>query len=172
MTLNTREKIWLGMGGLVVVLSLVYHLVLLPVQDHHHSLERRLGVKTKELSQLRGLTAQLKQLKGETQRQAAKLDQREENFTLFAFLEKLAVASRVSTHIDYMRPSTLKGDQGNFSLVKIKLKGINMAQLYTYLRGIETSKNQVMVDRLSISKSQGRLSVIIQAKSPNTRGVK
>ena len=51
----------------------------------------------------------------------------------------------------------------------MKLDAITLEQLTTYLYGIETSKNMVMVKKLSISKkekNEGLVNVILQVETP------
>jgi general secretion pathway protein M len=84
------------------------------------------------------------------------LDGREENFTLFSFLDRLAGESGVKDSITYMKPSTEESEQGNrrLSLVEVKLEAVSLESLVSYIYMIETSRSMVFVKRLSISRQE------------------
>jgi general secretion pathway protein M len=91
-------------------------------------------------------------------------------FTLFSFLDKLAGETGVKNRISYMKPSSVAGENSGVKLSKVemKLQGININDLVSYLYGIENSENMVVVRRLSITKAgQGNdlLSVVIQVET-------
>jgi general secretion pathway protein M len=92
---------------------------------------------------------------------------------LFAFLEKLAVQAGVNGNIDYMKPSSVldKVSRIELSLVEMKLKGIKLSQLMSYLYLVETSENVVFVKRLAISmdgKNKRSISAVLHVETVKT----
>ena len=95
---------------------------------------------------------------------------RDKKFTLFAFLEKLSVKAGVAKNIDYMKPSSSleQTSQIELSRVEMKLKKIKLSQLMSYLYLVETSKNVVLVKRLSISldrKNKDSINVVLHVET-------
>jgi general secretion pathway protein M len=69
-----------------------------------------------------------------------------------------------------MRPTTTvqKNSSYKLSRVEMKLDDITLEQLTSYLYGIETSKNMVIVKKLSITKKEkdeGLVNVILQVET-------
>ena len=69
-----------------------------------------------------------------------------------------------------MKPSKAVQKNSTYILsrVEMKMDDITLQQLTTYLYGVETSKNMVLVKKLSISKKekkQGLIDVILQVET-------
>jgi general secretion pathway protein M len=72
-----------------------------------------------------------------------------------------------------MKPSKTVQKNSNYKIsrVEMKLDAITLEQLATYLYGVETSKNMVMVKKVSISKKekqQGFINVVLQVETVET----
>ena len=72
-----------------------------------------------------------------------------------------------------MKPSTSvrKNSPYKISKVEIKLKGLTLQQLTSYLHMVETSKNIVRIKKLSISKTgkqEGFIDAVLQVETSET----
>ena len=131
-----------------------------------------LGVsKGAALEEMRALSAQAQALKQQQSQSTQRMGRRPRGFTLFSFLDGLAGKTQLKGNIDYMKPSTKepKGSPHKVSVVEMKLVGINMAQLMSYLYRIETSANLVEIKRLAITKTDkkaGFINAVLQVETP------
>ena len=69
-----------------------------------------------------------------------------------------------------MKPSTTvqKNNSYKISQVEMKFKDLTLEQLTTYLHMVETSKNMVSIERLSISKTgkqEGFIDAVLQVET-------
>jgi general secretion pathway protein M len=168
--LNRREKyIVYGVGCFLAVLIIV-QFVVRPFFASKNKLERDLQTKKAQLGQMRALQAEHQELKGKMQLSQVRVSQRSKGFTLNSFLVQQAGQVGIKDRISSMKPSKTvqKNSRFKISRVEMKLDAITLEQLTTYLHGVETSKNMVMVKKLSISKQdkkQGLINVILQVET-------
>ena len=168
--LNRREKYIIYGAGCLLGLLIIVQFIIRPFFDNKTQLEKSLRTKTAELEQMRHLQAEYKALKGKMQLSEVQFGKREKNFTLFKFLDQLAGQNGIKDRIAYMRPSKTIQKNSNYKIsrVEVKLDAISLEQLTAYLHGIETSKNMVMVKKISISKQdkkQAAINVILQVET-------
>ena len=169
--LNRREKyIIYGAGGLLGLLIIV-QFVITPFVENKNQMQRSLLTKKTELAEMRRLQAEHKTLKTKLQLSQTSIGNREKGFTLFSFMDELAGQAGIKDRISYMKPSNTVQKNSNYKLsrVEMKIDGVTLEQLTSYLYGIETSKNMVIVKKLSISKkdkNEGLVNVILQVETP------
>jgi general secretion pathway protein M len=173
LVMNKREKYSVGLAGILIFAAAVYNFGIFPVIEKNALLERQLEAKTTALNQVVRLREEYNRILGRQQDLTTIYAQREEGFTLFAFLEKMAVKAGVDKQIDYMKPSsaTDKVSKVELSLVEMKLKGIKLSDLMSYLYLVETSDNIVFVKRLAITsdgKNQHTISAVLQVETVKT----
>jgi general secretion pathway protein M len=99
-----------------------------------------------------------------------RVTQRPKGFSLNSFLVQQAGQVGIKDRISSMKPSKTiqKNSKYKISRVEMKLDAITLEQLTVYLHGVETSKNMVLVKKLSISKQdkkQGLINVIMQVET-------
>ena len=168
--LNRREKYIIYAAGCLLALLMIIHLVIAPFFENRKQLQRTLQSKKVELEEMQRLQAEYQLLKGKLQQSEARYGEREKGFTLFSFLDRLAGQTGIKDRISYMKPSKVlqKNSAYILSRVEMKLDNITLQQLTAYLYGVETSKNMVLVNKLSISKKdkkQGLIDVILQVET-------
>ena len=93
-------------------------------------------------------------------------EKRKKNFTLFSFLNRASDRAKIKDHIAYMKPSTTEKKESalKMAVVEMKLSGVTLAQLMSYLHIVETSATQVFIKRTAISnsaKTKGYLDVTL-----------
>lgn len=168
--LNRREKYIICAAACLLGLLIIANFVIRPFFENQKQLERNLQTKKAELEQMHALQAEYNLLQGKMQQSEVRFGKREKGFTLFSFLDQLAGRTGIKDRISYMKPSKTAPKNSNYKIsrVEMKLNAITLEQLTAYLHGIETSKNMVMVKKLSISKKdkkQGFINVVLQAET-------
>ena len=151
--LNRREQIAVVTVGGVILFYLFIHFAISPVIGKKNRMKRNLGIKKTILAEMEIFKSEYDAIKKQKDTKAVYLAGRKRGFTLFSFLDRLAGEAGIKGNISYMKPSTSNQPNSRHkkSVVEMKLQGITMKQLTTYLHGVETSGNVVVVKRLSIS---------------------
>ncbi|MDH4322164.1 MAG: hypothetical protein OEV73_11795 [Desulfobulbaceae bacterium] len=166
MMLARREKILVGVAGGLAALYLVLQLLVFPFLDKVDGL--RGGVRAKEAA-LREMLVLRDEYHASRQgylEVERLLEKRGKDFTLFTFLEAAADAAAIKANIKYMKPSE-SGAEGlrREALVEMKLEKVTLAQLVTFLRGVESPQHLVTVRRITVQESKGQqdhLDIILQ----------
>jgi general secretion pathway protein M len=168
--LNRRDKYIVYGVGCLLGLLIIVQFVIRPFFANKNQLERDLQTKKVQLGQMRNLQAEYEALKGKMRLSQVRVNKREKGFTLNSFLVQQAGQVGIKDRISSMKPSKTVQKNSNFKIsrVEMKLDAITLEQLTAYLHGVETSKNMVMVKKLSISKKdkkQGLINVIMQVET-------
>jgi len=168
--LQKREKLVVGFGGGCLVLLLIVQFIIFPIIDGKKQYQRRLVSQTKTLAEMQSLQSQYNAIIKNTESSRSKLTKRSKNFTLFSFLDQLAGQTSIKDRIVYMKPSTTirKNSPYKISLVEMKVQGITMEQLISYLYRVEISMNMVQIKRITISKTdkkKGLVNSILQVET-------
>jgi len=160
--LNKREKICVAAAAAAIVIFLVLQMLVFPLFEKNAQLTRTLATRQQEREQIQQLQADYRKTAEKAEQAQRHLKTRKRGFTLFSFLETLAGQTGVKSHIAYMRPTTTtqKDSPYRLSMVEMKLQDVTMAQLLTYLHGIETSRDMISIKRLSISKGEQKADLI------------
>jgi general secretion pathway protein M len=165
--LSRREKIIVAVGGCILFLFLLAQWVIVPVFDRNTQMRRALQTKTQMLANMQGFRSEYESLKSRAQSSEARFTRRDKGFTLFSFLDQLAGQARIKERVNYMRPSKIEQKNSPYKLsrVEMKIEAVTLEQLTTFLYGVETSKNMVVVSKLSVTRrdqKEGLLDAILQ----------
>ena len=164
--LDSRERLVLAGGAILVLCVVVYQFLVSPYLVAHDRLEKSLVRKRAELAELKLLSAEYASLRAEEGGVRQMLLQREKGFTLFAFLDRQADRTGVKEKIKYMKPSFVRGESGlNESVVEMGFEGVTLDKLTEFLQLTESEESVVSVRRLSIqasSREEGVLDVVLQ----------
>ncbi len=168
--LNRREKYIVYGVGCLLGLLIIVQFAIRPFFANKNKLERDLQTKKVQLGQMRGFQAEYQELNRKVQLNQVRVGQRPKGFTLNSFLVQQAGQVGIKDRISSMKPSKTvqRNSKYKISRVEMKLDAITLEQLTAYLHGVETSKNMVMVKKLSISKKdkkQGLINVIMQVET-------
>lgn len=152
--MNSREKYVVGFGSVVVVSIIIFQFIITPFIDSRKAKKQQLVQLENQIIEMKSFKAEYEQLTA-TSFKAKRPGARNDDFTLFSFLEKLAGTTKIKDKISYMKPSTStsKESKAQLSLVKIKFNLIVMEQLMSFLHGVETSPHMIFVRGISISKA-------------------
>ena len=153
--LNTREKISVTAAVVAVVAFLFCQFILFPLMDKNEQLTRTIATREKQLDEISALRSTYRETAANANQATQLLKTRKPGFTLFSFLETLAGKTGVKSNIAYMKPTATsqKDSPYRLSMVEMKLQEVTMSQLLAYLHGIETSRDMIVIKRLSVSKS-------------------
>ena len=168
--LRKREKIAVGVAAGCLILFLILQLVIFPVLDQKKRHQRSIQSKKLALQEILFLKSEYEALQAKAGLSHKRLSQRDKNFTLFSFLDRLVRESGLKGNITYMKPTSTPKSSGPFKItaVEMKLQTITMEQLTTYLYKVETSKNEVNVKRISIAKAgkqAGYIDAVLQVET-------
>ncbi len=171
--LNSREKLFIGMGGGALAVILLVYAGVLPLLERRERGVQRIVALERELTEMQVYRAEYNQLQAETRRTAGLLKKRPADFSLFSFLDQLAGSTGIKSKIDYMKPSNVKDleKKSNRSRVEIKLNEVTLEQVSRFLYRIETSPHLISVPRLSVKQKQqasGFLEAVLQVETPET----
>ena len=89
---------------------------------------------------------------------------RDPEFRLFSYLDRLAGETGLKDHTAYMKPSESLSVDKRYKIIRVetKLQGITMEMLVKYIYKIETPKNMTTLKKLSIKKT-GKQKELIDA---------
>lgn len=168
--LNKREKYAVYAASGFICLFVLMQWVVFPFIDNRQRLTRMLQVKTSVLEDMGTLKSDYEAIKKEVDLSKVRYAKRQQRFTLFSFLDKLAGETGIKDHITYMKPSTStqKDSRYKISLVEMKFQGVTLEQLTLYLHRVETSENMASLKRISITregKKDGYINVVLQVEA-------
>ncbi len=168
--LARREKYSLYALSVVICLFVVFQFLVFPSLDKRERLKRTLQAKTDILEKMTALQSEYNTIKKRTELSKSRFAKRDTGFTLFSFLDKLTGKAGIKNHVTYMKPSTSvqKNSPFKISQVEMKLQGLTLQQLTSYLHMVETSKNMANIKRLSISKTgkqEGFIDAVLQVET-------
>ncbi len=168
--LNKREKyVVYAVSGLIALFILI-KVIISPIIDKRERMNRALQAQTKTLEEMRRLQSEYGIIKEKARLYKKRFKTRNKNFTLYSFLDRLAVQSGMKNHIAYMRPTTSDREKSGYKISKVemKLQSVTLNQLTSYLHGVETSKNIVSIKRISIVKTgikEGYVDAVLQVET-------
>ena len=168
--MTKREKYAIYALSGAILLFILIQFIVFPSIDKRKRLKRTLQVKEDALLEMIALKSDYDAIEKRTNLAKERFENREKGFTLFSFLDSLTGKARIKEYVTYMKPSTTvqKDNPYKISQVEMKLKGLTLEQLTTFLHMVETSKNVVYVKRLSISKTgeqESFVDVVLQVET-------
>jgi len=168
--LAKRERYSIYALSGAVFVFIVIQFIVFPSIDKRKRLNRELQVKTDDLREMMTLKSDYSEIENSTHAASARFAGREKGFTLFSFLDRLTGEAGIKEYVTYMKPSTTvqKNSPYKISQVEMKIQGLTLQQLTTYLYMVETSKNMVRVRRLSIvraGKPEGFIDAVLQVET-------
>lgn len=149
--LAPRERTIVAVGGVVVVASLLFLLVVDPLLARIDKLERQVVRQSKERGELSVLAAEY----AAKQARVTKLEQRlppaDGQFSLLAFMEEAAASAQIRDRIVGMQPQQPATLQGYLETsVDLRLDGVQLPQLLALLVALEQAPYDVQVRHLQV----------------------
>lgn len=148
--LGLRERLFVIGAGAALLLALLFMLVIDPMLAHSARLDQQIAKAQRELQELRTLQREYRRQKSILDDINAQL-KRQKSFSIFSRLEELAGQTGIRNNLLYMKPAvSTPSDAYEEEAVEIKLEGVTLEQLTTYLYQIENSPQFMKIKRLYI----------------------
>jgi general secretion pathway protein M len=148
--MSQRERIVLITGALFVLVTLVYFGMVAPYQNALHRLDRKIDSRQQQLNDMQTLRRQYVQLKQNINSVQQQLDQNSA-FSMFSFIESLAVRHVGRENLVYMRPQPPAEKDGfREESVEIKLERVDLPQMVRLLYEVEAAEMPLQVKSLRI----------------------
>lgn len=168
--LTRREKYAICAALVASGLFVFFQFMVFPHIEKKKRLARVVKVKTEILQEIAALKSEYEAIQEKNDQSNNRFRKREKDFTLFSFLDKLSGRAGIKKNITYMKPSTTvqKNSPYKISQVEMKLQGLTLQQLTTYLHMVETSRNMIYINKLSIiktGKDKGFVDAVLQVET-------
>lgn len=153
MRLSRRERIFVGIGVVVLVLLGVYLLLVQPLAERPTRLRQLTARLQGELVELQGLADQYRAVASRQVNLQEQVRTRGTDFTPYSFLENLAGEAGLTGRIESMTPvaaATEEGRSADLAEFDVRLAGIQLRELVRFLYSLETSDKVFFVVNLSI----------------------
>ena len=148
--LQLREKVLVVCAAVAIILALVYTLAIDPLLANSTRLDRQIRKAQQELKTLHAHRREYLQRQLVLDRINTQIKQRA-NFSIFSRLEELARNTGTRDKILHMRPTASSPSEAyEEESVEIKMEGVTLEELQTYLYEIEQSPQFLKIKRLSI----------------------
>lgn len=149
--LNQREQRLVGLFGVLLALASVWVLLLEPLMGLRDGLRDDVQTLQQELVVLEELGRRVSGL----ERSGAKTVKREPDpdFSLLAFVDRIASASVAAESVEAMSPSKRRVDASSEeSSVELRLTSVSLEEAVALLTGLERSPNPVFVKQFELRK--------------------
>lgn len=146
--LDTRERLTLLVGGVFLLLVMVWLLVLDPYFNAINSLDRRVEGQLRNLERIESMRYQIDELR----QQLAVVESRQRSSRpLFSRVENLTVQTGIRDQLLSMRPQPDSVQEGfRQQLVELRLERITLSQLVRFLHAAEYNSSGIQVRSLRV----------------------
>jgi len=150
--LNQRERIFVIVGGLALVLALIYFAILLPYRSALNRFDQQINARSLQLEEVKELQASYLGLKQQMTQVERLLDNRND-FSALTFVENLVEQTAGRENLLSMRPQSPE-QRNEFTLdsVEIKLEKLTLEQVLELLAGIEAAEIPMQVRNLYLKQ--------------------
>lgn len=148
--LTPRDRVALSIGTAVVLVTALVFGVIAPYRSALSSLDTKIARRQTQVQEVANLGAEYRKLQRQLNEAEGRLS-RNQNFSLFTFLE--AAVGRVATkeNLVYMRPQPPVSKEGyREESVEIKLEKLRLDQLVRFLYAVESAEAWLQVKNLRV----------------------
>ncbi len=148
--LSSRERTFLAVGIGLSMILLGYHFMFSPFMDRLKTMDRLISQKENEIMEM----SQLRKQVLAAQQKIAGVENRivqDKSFSLFSYLEGIAVKNQVKDKIVFIRPqpSQVLGDYREVA-VEVRMESVTLAQTVKFLETIQASPQFLRVKRAQL----------------------
>jgi general secretion pathway protein M len=148
--LGPREKMFVLGAGIALLLVLLFTLVIDPMRASAARLDRQITAAQRDLQDLRTLQRDYRRQKGILDDINGQL-KRQKSFSLYSRLEELAGQTGIRNSILYIKAAVNTPSEAyEEDAVEVRIEGVTLEQLTTYLYQIENSPQFMRIKRLYI----------------------
>lgn len=168
--LNRREKYAVSTALAFAILFIIVRFLVFPVMDKREIAQRSLLKKKEVLEDMGVLYAEYLSIRKRSEHTEKQLSRRNQSFTLFSFLDRLAGTTGIKSRIAYMKPtiSVQKDGPYRISSVEMKIESVTTGALVDYLYKIESSNEMIRIKRVAMVKDRrnsGLLNVVLHLET-------
>jgi len=148
--LQRRERLFIVGTGAMLVLFLLFKLTIDPMLKRSAELDRQIVTARRQLTELRTMQQEYQRQKNVVDSINSQL-KRQPNFAIFSRLEELAGQTGIRSKIVHMRPTvSAPNEVYNEESVEVKMEGVTLEQLVSYLHQVENSPQLLKIKRLEM----------------------
>ncbi|MEQ1795482.1 MAG: type II secretion system protein GspM [Nitrospira sp.] len=149
--LAPRERTIVVVGGVVVVTSLLFVLIVDPLLATMERLDRQASKKQRESGELTTLGADYANKRARLANAETRMPATDAGFSLLAFIEEAATSAHVRERIAGMQPQVQALAQGyQETAVDLRLDGVALPDLMALLLAIEQAPHELQVRHLQV----------------------
>lgn len=151
--LDTRQRYVVGFGAAFVIFALVLAFVVFPLWDAKAKMKKSISVNSRKLEEMARMDAEFAVQEAQISRIKSVLASRGEDFALFSYLDRKAMAANVKGSIKQMNSMQgVKSASFEESLVDLKLEKLTIRQLADFLYQVESPDEMIRIKRITIDK--------------------
>ncbi len=151
MDLRTREKKIIAACGALVLIAIIHMALVSPALKKRAELKRSIVKAEIQLKELRLLQREYDQILDETGKIKRRIGGRARDFELLPFLSHTANNLNLKTNLTSMKPSRRNLDANLAEeMVELRLEGISLANLVSYLYEVERTGAGVAIASIRI----------------------
>lgn len=150
--LNQRERIFVAVGGGLLVLALIYFAIVAPYRSSLRKLDQQIEARSAQLQEVKLLQTSYLDLKQQMAQVERLLDNRQ-GFTSLTFMEGLVEQTAGRENLLSMRPQSPETrNEFIIDAVEIKLEKLTLEQVLELLVGIEEADAPMQVKNLYLKQ--------------------
>lgn len=158
--LQARERMFIGGAGAALVLFLIFKLTIDPTLKRSAEVDRQIVAAQRQLNELRTMQQEYQRQKNVVTSINTQL-KRQPNFAIFSRLEELAGQTGIRGKIIHMKPTvSTPSEVYNEESVEVKMEGITLEQLVSYLQLVENSPQLLKIKRLEMKPHFGNRQIL------------
>jgi general secretion pathway protein M len=150
--LNQRERMFVIVGGIVLVLALLYFAIVAPYRSALRRFDQQIALRSGQLQEVKLLQARYIELQ-QQMNQVEKLLENRQNFSALTFIEGLVEQTSSRENLLSMRPQSPEvRNEFTIDSVEIKLEKLTLKQVLELLLGIEEATSPMQVKNLYLKQ--------------------
>lgn len=165
MKLSRREIVFVGAGLLLALIIVAAEGVFRPLWSKRQALSAGIARSERQLRQMQALLERHRRYTALLAEVEGRLIRKEDDFSLFSFLEEAAGRAGIRRQLVAMNPSESAGEGGYRRLeMLIQFEDLTMDQMVRYLEEVSKAPRLLRVSRLSMERSAkvpGRVRVTV-----------
>lgn len=151
--LEPRQRNFAVICAAALAVILILALVVFPLWDARAKMKKSITANTRKLAEMEKIDADYAVADAQIARIKSAVLSRQADFTLFAYLEKKALAAGVKGSIRQMNSMQgVKSPSFEESLIDLKLEKITIRQLADFLYQIESPAELIRIRRITVTK--------------------
>jgi general secretion pathway protein M len=150
--LNQRERIFVVIGGIALILALLYFAIVAPYRSTLKRLDNQIASRSEQLQEVKTLQTRYLELK-QQMLQMERLLETQQDFSALTFIENLVERTAGRENLLSMRPQASE-TRNEFIIdsVEIKLERLSLKQVLELLLALEEATTPMQVKNLHIKQ--------------------